>query len=152
MITRDNTKTIYDLTANAGALHGDKIFLRWEDNDVIREVSFKEFSAQCAAIASWTRAQEARLGRKIHVALLGGSSNHYLAVLLGVMCAGSVSVPLDIQVSLETLCDCLDRSDVDVLLTGSTGPWPRAQRSAVPGFSPVSLSSTDAMFSARTIS
>ena len=115
MITRDNTKTIYDLTANAGALHGDKIFLRWEDNDVIREVSFKEFSAQCAAIASWTRAQEARLGRKIHVALLGGSSNHYLAVLLGVMCAGSVSVPLDIQVSLETLCDCLDRSDVDVL-------------------------------------
>ena len=93
MITRDNTKTIYDLTANAGALHGDKIFLRWEDNDVIREVSFKEFSAQCAAIASWTRAQEARLGRKIHVALLGGSSNHYLAVLLGVMPGNPLRLP-----------------------------------------------------------
>ena len=115
MITRDNTKTIFDLVTNAGSLHGDRTFLRWEDNDVIREVSFKEFAAQCMAIAAWTRAQEARLGRKIHAALLGGSSNHYLAVLLGVMAAGSVSVPLDIQVNLDTLCDCLERSDVDVL-------------------------------------
>ena len=115
MITQDNTKTIFDLVTNAGSLHGDRTFLRWEDNDVIREVSFKEFAAQCMAIAAWIRAQEARLGRKIHAALLGGSSDHYLAVLLGVMAAGSVSVPLDIQVNLDTLCDCLDRSDVDVL-------------------------------------
>ena len=76
MITRDNTKTIFDLVTNAGSLHGDRTFLRWEDNDVIREVSFKEFAAQCMAIAAWTRAQEARLGRKIHAALLGGRSNH----------------------------------------------------------------------------
>ena len=90
-------------------------FLRYEDNDVIYDVSFAQFAAQCQSIASWVRAQEARLGRKIHVALLGTSSHHYLAVLLGVMCAGSVSVPLDIQVNLDTLTDCLNRSDVDIL-------------------------------------
>ncbi len=78
-----------------------QLFLRYEDNDVIYDVSFAEFAAQCQSIASWVRAQEARLGRKIHVALLGTSSHHYLAVLLGVMCAGSVSVPLDIQVNLD---------------------------------------------------
>ena len=115
MITSENTKTIYDLVQNAGREYGDATFLRYEDNDVIYDVSFAQFAAQCQSIASWVRAQEARLGRKIHVALLGTSSHHYLAVLLGVMCAGSVSVPLDIQVNLDTLTDCLNRSDVDIL-------------------------------------
>lgn len=115
MITCENTKNINDLVQNAGREHGERVFLRYEDNDVIYDVTYREFAAQCGAIGAWSAAQEARLGRKIHVALLGGSSHHYLAVLLGVMAAGNVAVPLDIQMNLETLSDCLNRSDVDIL-------------------------------------
>ena len=43
------------------------------------------------------------------------AGHHYLAALLGIMSAGCVSVPLDIQVNLDTFCDCLTRSDVDIL-------------------------------------
>ena len=115
MITRENTKTIYDLIQNAGQEYGDLTFLRYEENDIVCDISYARFAAQCQAVASWVRAQEARLGRKLHIALLGTSSHEYLTVLLGVMCAGSVAVPMDIQVNLDTLSDCLIRSDVDIL-------------------------------------
>ena len=57
MITSENTKTIYDLVQNAGREYGDATFLRYEDNDVIYDVSFAQFAAQCQSIASWVRAQ-----------------------------------------------------------------------------------------------
>ena len=47
MITRENTKTIYDLVQNAGQAYGNATFLRYEENDVIYEVSFAQFAAQC---------------------------------------------------------------------------------------------------------
>ena len=50
MITRENTKTIYDLVCSAGDSHGDHIFLRYEDNDVIYEVTYRQFVADCMAV------------------------------------------------------------------------------------------------------
>ncbi len=115
MITSENTKTIRDLVENAGREYGDRIYLRYEENDVVYEVSYKQFAAECMAIAAWTAEQSRQAGHTVHVGLMGSSSHHYLAVLLGVMSAGCVAVPLDIQVNLDTFCDCLTRSDVDVL-------------------------------------
>mgnify|MGYP003913690073 CR=1 FL=1 len=115
MITYQNTKTIYDLVRNAGQEHGDHVFLRYEENDVIFDVTYREFAAQCGSVAAWTARQDAEFGHKVKVGLLGGSSHHYLAVMLGVMSNGNVSVPLDIQMNVETFADCLNRSDVDIL-------------------------------------
>ncbi len=115
MITKENTETIYDLISLAGEQHKDNCFLRYEHNDVIHEVTYRDFAADCMAIASWIQAQEARVGRPLHVAFLGIAGHHYLAGLLGVMCAGSISVPLDVQMDLDNLCDSLDRADVDIL-------------------------------------
>ena len=115
MITYQNTKTIYDLVQNAGKEHGDHVFLRYEENDVIFDVTYREFAAQCNAVAAWAAEQDKKLGHKIKVGILGSSSHHYLAVLLGIMSNGNVSVPLDIQMNVETFADCLNRSDVDIL-------------------------------------
>ncbi len=115
MITYQNTKTIYDLVRRAGEDHGDHVFLRYEDNGVIYDVTYRQFAADCMAIAAWAEGQSRRLGHKIKVGLMGSSSHHYLAVMLGVMGSGCVSVPLDVQLNLETFCDNLNRSDVDVL-------------------------------------
>ncbi len=115
MISLENTKTIYDLIHNAGREHGDRVFLRYEDNEILYDVTYRQFQADCDAISAWTTAQAARLGRRLHVALLGSASHHYLAVLLGVMSAGSTAVPLDVQSNLESLCDNVNRSDVDIL-------------------------------------
>ena len=54
MITYENTKTVYDLVENAGKEYGDKVFLRYEDNDVVYDVTYGEFVAKCHAVAAWT--------------------------------------------------------------------------------------------------
>lgn len=115
MITFENTKTIRDLVQRAGQDHGDHVFLRYEEAEVVYDVTYRTFAQECAAIAAWTNAQDKRLGHKVKVGLMGSSSHHYLAVMLGVMSNGNVAVPLDIQMNVETFSDCLNRSDVDIL-------------------------------------
>lgn len=115
MITRENTKTIYDLVCSAGDSHGDHVFLRYEDNDVIYEVTYRQFVADCMAVAAWAQEKSRELGHPVRVGLLGGSGHHYLAVMLGVMASGSVIIPMDVQMDADTFCDCVSRSDEDVL-------------------------------------
>lgn len=115
MITRENTKTIYDLVCSAGDSHGDHVFLRYEDNDVIYEVTYRQFVADCMAVAAWAQEKSGELGHPVRVGLLGGSGHHYLAVMLGVMASGSVIIPMDVQMDADTFCDCVSRSDEDVL-------------------------------------
>lgn len=115
MITRENTKTIYDLVCSAGDSHGDHVFLRYEDNDVIYEVTYHQFVADCMAVAAWAQEKSRELGHPVRVGLLGGSGHHYLAVMLGVMASGSVIIPMDVQMDADTFCDCVSRSDEDVL-------------------------------------
>ena len=115
MISRENTKTVRDLVQNAGREYGSRVFLRYEENDVVFDVTYEEFAAQCDAVGAWAREQEDTLGHKLHVGLLGGSSHHYIAVMLGIMGSGNVAIPLDVQLNADTLSDNLTRSDVDVL-------------------------------------
>ena len=115
MITRENTKTIYALVCSAGDSHGDHVFLRYEDNDVIYEVTYRQFVADCMAVAAWAQEKSRELGHPVRVGLLGGSGHHYLAVMLGVMASGSVIIPMDVQMDADTFCDCVSRSDEDVL-------------------------------------
>lgn len=115
MITYENTKTICDLVQNAGREHGERVFLRYEDNDVVYDVTYRQFVEECSAISAWTKEQDAVIGHRAQVGLLGSSSHHYLAVMLGVMANGNTVVPLDIQLDVEGLADCLNRSDVDIL-------------------------------------
>lgn len=115
MITREKTKTIYDLVCSAGDSHGDHVFLRYEDNDVIYEVTYRQFVADCMAVAAWAQEKSRELGHPVRVGLLGGSGHHYLAVMLGVMASGSVIIPMDVQMDADTFCDCVSRSDEDVL-------------------------------------
>ena len=115
MMLYENTRTVYDLVHNAAAEHGDRVFLQYEENEIIFRVTYKEFAEECDAIAAWAREKRAQVGHKLKVGILGVSSHHYLAVLLGVMSGGDTGIPLDVQLNAQKLADCLNRSDVDVL-------------------------------------
>lgn len=115
MINLENTKTVYDLVQNAGKEYGDKVFLRYEENDTVYEKSYQKFAADCKAVSAWAEEQNQKEGHKLHTALLGKSSYSYLTVLLGTMSAGCTAVPLDVQLSKEGLADCISRSDVDIV-------------------------------------
>ena len=115
MITLENTKTIYDLVQNAGKEYKDKVFLRYEENDIVYEKSYSEFAKGCNAVSAWIEEKNVAEGHKVNAALLGRSSYFYLTALLGTVSAGSVAVPLDVQLTKEGLVDNIERSDVEVI-------------------------------------
>ena len=90
----ENTKTVQDLVWNTGREYAGRVFLRYEENDVVYEVTYGEFADQCHAVAAWLREQDAAAGHKVRVGLMGSGSNnhHYLVFLLGVMASGNVVV------------------------------------------------------------
>ena len=115
MITLQNTKTIYDLVQNAGKEYGDKVFMRYERDEEMCTKTYKEFAAACNSISAWVDEQSKEAGYRVHVALLGRSSFEYLAAMLGSASAGSITIPLDVQLSKENLVDNLTRSDTEIL-------------------------------------
>ena len=42
-MTYDNVKTIADLLKMAAKVHGDKVYIRYEKDDVVKDVTFKDF-------------------------------------------------------------------------------------------------------------
>ena len=84
-------------------------------SDIVYNITYHQFVEECNAVAAWTKEQDAVIGHRAQVGLLGSSSHHYLAVMLGVMANGNTVVPLDVQLDVEGLADCLNRSDVDIL-------------------------------------
>lgn len=115
MVTLENTRSIPDLVRQAAKEYGEKVFLRYEKNEQICEKSYTDLSVDCDAIAQWTEEMNKKSGRKVHTALLGRCSYEYIAAMLGTMAAGSVAVPLDVQLSKEGFADNLNRAEVEVL-------------------------------------
>ena len=110
-----NTKTVRDLVRNAAVEYGNKVYIRFEDNDNIYDVKYGEFASDCEAISAWAAEKQKRVGHPLHVGFFGGSSKEYLTALFGIMMSGNVVVPLDVQMNLESLSDCLERAAVDIV-------------------------------------
>ena len=83
MITYENTKTFADLVRKAGEVHGDRVYLRYEKDDKIKEVTYRKIAESCGAIAGWAEAQNEKQGYTIRVGILGGSSYPYVSLLYG---------------------------------------------------------------------
>lgn len=115
MITYDNTKTIHEMLEKSVEEYKDKIFLRYERDDVIYDISYERFGELCRMVGTFLNERRSKLGRQVKVGLFGSSSVHYITALMGAMASGNIAVPLDYQMDLEQLADCLNRSDVDIL-------------------------------------
>ena len=115
MITYDNTRTIRELLDKSVEEFKETAFLRYERDDVIYDISYQRFGELCRMVGTFLNERRAKLKRQVKVGLFGSSSTHYISVLLGTMASGNVAVPLDYQMDLEHLADCLNRSDVDIL-------------------------------------
>lgn len=114
-MTHDNVKTIADLVNAASREHGEKVFIRYEKDDAIKEVSYNEFLALCQSVAAWCEEQNEKNATPARVGILGGSSKAFLAALFGVMSNGNVAIPLDIQSDLATVRTYINQADIDYL-------------------------------------
>ena len=115
MITKNNVHTLYDLLETAAVDYENQVFLRYEKDGIIYEKGYRTFAMDTRAVTAWMAHKNEEVGRKLHVALLGKCSYEYLTVLMGVANAGSIAVPLDVQLSKESLEENLRRAEVDIL-------------------------------------
>ena len=109
MITKNNIHTLYDLLEKAAVDYENHVFLRYEKDGIIYEKGYRTFAMDTRAVTAWTAHKNQEAGRKLHVALIGKCSYEYLTVLMGVANAGSIAVPLDVQLSKEGLEENLKR-------------------------------------------
>ncbi len=116
MGSNKNGQTIRDLLEESVALFPDRTFLRFErSDDQISDISYARFGELCRIIGAFVNEKRAGNGRRIKVGLFGSAGAHYISVLIGVMASGNIAVPLDYQLDITHLSDCLNRSDVDIL-------------------------------------
>ena len=111
----ETVKTIREMLERSAVKYKDTPYLRYERDDVVYDISFTRFAELCRIIGAFANEQRAKLGRQVKAGLFGSSSVHYISTLVGIMGSGNVAVPLDYQMDLTHLADCLNRSDVDIL-------------------------------------
>lgn len=115
MVTLENTQTLYGLVKQAASEYSSKVFMRYERNDEIIERTYSDLKADMDAVANWVKEKNDSRGRKLHAAIIGKCSYRYVAVLFGITAAGSVAIPMDVQLSKEGFVDELNRADADIL-------------------------------------
>ena len=120
MLNRENVKNIRDLVYEAAKNHGNKDYLRYLKNGEINGITFQEFKDAADAISAWTMEQNKKLGRAVKVAMLSPNNPVYTKVLLGVMCGGGISIPMDPKITHETLCNCINRAQADIIIYDKT--------------------------------
>ena len=107
-------KTIREILVDAEQRFGAGDAIRYKKNkDEIETKSYtqlKEDSERFSAVL-------AALGEQGgHVALTGATSYQWLVAYLGIVGSGSVSVPLDVSLPAEEMCELLDRADAAVFV------------------------------------
>ncbi len=112
MITRENTKTLYDLLKNAGTEYASKIFLKYEKAEVFYCNTYSELYKDSCSFGAWVSEQ----GDCPHVALLGKCSYRYLNALFGTVSAGGIAVPIDIKAGTRGIIERINQADTDILL------------------------------------
>lgn len=117
MLLQENIRTINDLIHESAKEHKDKPYLRYINNDgIVESLSFTHFAQESDSIAAWTAEQCNKLERPVRVAMLSPNNVLYVKMLLGIMSGGGISVPIDPQMDQNTLCNCINKAEVDVLI------------------------------------
>ena len=112
MITRENTKTLYDLLKNAGTQYASRIFLKYERAEVFYCNTYSELYKDSCSFGAWVSEQ----GDCPHVALLGDCSYRYLNALFGTVSAGGIAVPIDTKAGTASIIERINKAETDILL------------------------------------
>lgn len=115
MITRSNVRTLKDLLETAAIDYENNVFLRYEKDGIIYEKGYRTFAMDARAISNWVQQKSKEAGRKLRIALIGKCNYEYLTVLMGVACAGSIAIPMDVQLSKQGFKDNLTKAEVDYI-------------------------------------
>ena len=105
--------TVRDLLCSAARKHPEKAYLCEKDGKggVISR-TFQEFFRDAKKVASFLSEIN---GKKVHAGIVSSSGISCITALLGTMYGAHVAVPVDPRLSVDDICDDLNRADVRVL-------------------------------------
>ena len=115
-MTYETVHTLRELVGDSAKMYQDHPFLRYVKDDQIQSETFAEFQTQAYAIASWVVEVTENLGHKPRIAMMSANSPLYVKMLMGVICGGGTAVLMDPQASLDVLCGCMNKAEVDLLI------------------------------------
>ncbi|MGN1412477.1 MAG: AMP-binding protein [Oscillospiraceae bacterium] len=116
-INKDNTLTLRDLVLNSANEYDNNAFVRYKVKKDIIDKSFYQFKVDCEAFGYFLK--ESISTNRLHIAMVGNTSYHYLVGFFGTVISNNVVVPLDSQLSAEDICDNINRADVTVFMYDS---------------------------------
>ncbi len=116
MGAESSEQTIREMLENSVSAYPDRIFLRYErEDDLVYDISYQRFGELARIVGAFVNDKRTEKGRRIKVGMFGSAGAQYISVMIGVMASGNIVVPLDHQLDIDHLSDCLNRSDVDIL-------------------------------------
>lgn len=116
MLSYETISTVSELIEQSAVEYGDLAYMQYLKNGKIEEITFTQFSMFCKATTAWVKEQSEKKGHKIRVALYGKNNPEYVQLMLGVVCGGGVSIPIDVQADEDTICAVINKSEADILL------------------------------------
>ena len=91
---------------------GNQIAFKYKTNDLIKEVTYKEFQNDTIYLGTALHS----IGiKKNHIAVIGENSYNWLTVYLTVLKSNSVLVPIDKELPVQDIIHVLQHSDSEVL-------------------------------------
>ncbi len=128
---KNSVKTLADLICASADEYGGKTFTMEKNGKEVAETSFKEFRDSCLKVTAFLNSKSD--GKKLHAAVIGGTSSMYLESYFGTVMGRNVIVPLDAQLSCEDICSLMNRADVSVFFYDARySPMIPAIRTACP--------------------
>ena len=118
----DPVDSIVQIIKRSAKLYADSVALRFKQNKQVKQKTYIELADDCCINAQKFLGLNLRIG---HIAIIGTSSYEWLAAYFGAVFAGMVAVPLDKELSPETVYDMMTIEDVqDILAIDLIGAVP----------------------------
>ena len=104
--------TVRELIDRAAEKYNERTFLMFVQDGAVQERSFRRTQQDSLAVCRFLRHISER---KLHVAIMGKTSYHYITCLTGTLMSGNVALPLSPDISQAEAAMLLERADVEVL-------------------------------------
>ena len=112
MIQHAEFPTVRELIDRAAEKYNERTFLMFVQDGAVQERSFRRTQQDSLAVCRFLRHISER---KLHVAIMGKTSYHYITCLTGTLMSGNVALPLSPDISQAEAAMLLERADVEVL-------------------------------------
>lgn len=105
-------QTLQDVITHSVAAYGEQAAYRYKIKKEIVDKSYNDVGRDSMAVS---RMLDSFGMTGKHIALIGTTTYEWIVSFFGIVNSGSVAVPIDAQLPAETICELIERADVEML-------------------------------------